>query len=158
MNRLVTTAPLTLCSLLLLTASACSEPDGVAVREASLSSGDGTLAEIVAADGDFSTLLAAVELAGLTGALSDSEAQLTLLAPSNRAFERTLSELGLQAADLLTEDNRDLLTEILLYHVVPGVAPSSTVRTLGGGRHHPPREHSTIRAPLQPPLEAGRGS
>jgi len=100
--------------------------------EAQLSSGDGTLAEVLSGDDDFSTLIAAVEFAGLTAALADPEAELTVLAPTNRAFERTLSSLGLTAADLLTEENKGLLTDILLYHVVPGVAPSSVVRTLDG--------------------------
>lgn len=80
----------------------------------------------------FSTLVAAVKFAGLEGALSDPKAHLTLLAPDNRAFERTLASLGLKASDLLTEKNKALLTEILLYHVVEGEARASDVRAANG--------------------------
>ncbi|MDL1899901.1 DUF4397 domain-containing protein [Anaerolineae bacterium CFX9] len=73
--------------------------------------------ELLAADGRFGTLLAAVEAAGLGDALS-GEGPFTLLAPTDDAIASTLEFLGISAADLL--GNPDLLTEILTYHVLPG--------------------------------------
>jgi uncharacterized surface protein with fasciclin (FAS1) repeats len=87
-----------------------------------------TLYDRLEADPDFSTLVAALQFAGLDGVLDDPEVNLTLLAPNNRAFERTLAELGLTAGELLTEDNRDLVTQILLYHVIDGAVDSAAVR------------------------------
>ncbi len=66
--------------------------------------------------GSFSTLLAAVEAAGLGETLS-SEGPFTVFAPTDDAFAAALEALGLSAEDLLADT--DLLTEILLYHVVP---------------------------------------
>ncbi|MDD9945729.1 MAG: fasciclin domain-containing protein, partial [Myxococcales bacterium] len=55
-----------------------------------------------------------------------------MLAPDNRAFERTLAGRGLTAADLLSEGNRDLTPEILLYHVIDGELRSGDVRGAAG--------------------------
>jgi uncharacterized surface protein with fasciclin (FAS1) repeats len=77
-----------------------------------------TVAQILAedADGRFTTLLAAVEAAGLTEALS-GEGNFTVLAPTNEAFEALLAYLGLEAGDLLADT--ETLTEVLTYHVLP---------------------------------------
>lgn len=126
--------PVLVALLALVGLTACAEPPNeVATSAGALRSSDGTIADVVSADDNYSILLAAVEYAGLTGALADPDAQLTVLAPTNAAFEATLSELGLEAADLLTEENKDLLTSILLYHVVPTVAPRDAVLSLSGG-------------------------
>lgn len=69
------------------------------------------------ADGRFTTLLAAVEAAGLEEALS-GEGPFTLLAPTNDAFEAAFDFLGISADDLLADT--EMLTEILTYHVLPG--------------------------------------
>lgn len=63
-----------------------------------------TLGELLAADADgrFTTLLAAVEAAGLTDALS-AEGPLTVLAPTNDAFAEALAYLGMSAEDLLAD-------------------------------------------------------
>lgn len=78
-----------------------------------------TLGELLAADADgrFTTLLAAVEAAGLTDALS-AEGPLTVLAPTNDAFAEALAYLGMSAEDLLADT--DTLTAVLAYHVIPG--------------------------------------
>ncbi len=78
-----------------------------------------TLAELLAndADGRFTTLLAAVEAAGLGDAIADLDGA-TLLAPTNDAFVASLETLGLSPADVLA--NPDLLTQILTYHILPG--------------------------------------
>lgn len=95
----------------------------------------GTLPEQLAADGRFSTLLAAVEAAGLGDALS-GEGPFTLLAPTDDAFAAALDYLGVSADDLLADT--DTLTEVLTYHVIPGryffrnLTSGPTVETLQG--------------------------
>jgi uncharacterized surface protein with fasciclin (FAS1) repeats len=69
------------------------------------------------ADGRFTTLLAAVDAAGLTETLS-SDGPFTVLAPTNDAFDTALSFLGVTADELMADTER--LRDILLLHVVPG--------------------------------------
>jgi uncharacterized surface protein with fasciclin (FAS1) repeats len=72
---------------------------------------------LLSEDGSFTTLLAAVEAAGLVETLS-GEGPFTVFAPTDDAFAATLADLGLTAEDVLA--NPELLTSILTYHVVPG--------------------------------------
>lgn len=76
-----------------------------------------TIADIAVADSRFSTLVAALSTADLVGAVADETAELTVFAPTNDAFGAALAALGLTAEELLASDD---LTDILLYHVVPG--------------------------------------
>lgn len=78
-----------------------------------------TILDIAAGNEDFSTLAAAVDFAGLNEAL-DGKRQFTVFAPNNDAFAALLEQLGLTAEELLVEENRGLVKEILLYHVAPG--------------------------------------
>ncbi|MBV7378673.1 fasciclin domain-containing protein [Maritimibacter dapengensis] len=82
-----------------------------------------TIAEIAAGNDDFSTLVAAADAAGLVETLG-SEGPFTVFAPTNAAFE-ALPEGTVES--LLMEENKDQLTQILLYHVVPGEVPSSAI-------------------------------
>lgn len=66
--------------------------------------------------GNFETLVAAVEAAGLVERLK-GEGPFTVFAPTDEAFA-ALPEGTVE--DLLMEENRDQLTSILTYHVVPG--------------------------------------
>ncbi len=68
-----------------------------------------------------STLVAAVEAAGLVETLQ-SDGPFTVFAPTNEAFE-ALPDGTLES--LLMEENRDQLIAILSYHVVPGKVMSS---------------------------------
>lgn len=88
-----------------------------------------TITEILAGNEDFSTLLAAVEAAGLSDALSDPNATLTVFAPSNSAFETALEELEISVEDLLVDVEG--LTDILLYHVLGVVVTSSDIIAVG---------------------------
>ncbi|CUH39694.1 Lipoprotein p23 [Jannaschia seosinensis] len=66
--------------------------------------------------GNFSTLLAAAEAAGLVETLT-GEGPYTVFAPTDEAF----AELPEGTVDtLLMEENQEQLSNILLYHVVPG--------------------------------------
>ncbi len=66
--------------------------------------------------GSFSTLIAAVEAAGLVETLQ-GEGPFTVFAPTDEAFA-ALPEGTVE--NLLKPENRDQLTAILTYHVVPG--------------------------------------
>jgi len=76
-----------------------------------------TIADIAVADSRFSTLVTALSTADLVGAVADETADLTVFAPTNDAFGAALTALGLTAEELLASDD---LSDILLYHVVPG--------------------------------------
>jgi uncharacterized surface protein with fasciclin (FAS1) repeats len=68
---------------------------------------------------EFSTLVAAVQAAGLESTLR-GEGPFTVFAPTNAAFTTALATLGIDPTDLLTDpDKRSLLVQILKYHVVP---------------------------------------
>jgi uncharacterized surface protein with fasciclin (FAS1) repeats len=83
----------------------------------------GTIVEVAAANEDFSTLVAAVEAAGLVETLS-GEGPFTVFAPTNEAFA-ALPEGVLDA--LLLPENKDTLTKILTYHVVAGEVTSDQI-------------------------------
>jgi uncharacterized surface protein with fasciclin (FAS1) repeats len=86
------------------------------------------IVEIAAADERFSTLVAAVQAAGLEDTLS-SEGPFTVFAPTNEAFA-ALPEGTLDS--LLLPENQQQLTDILLYHVVPGKVMAADVAGLDG--------------------------
>jgi len=83
-----------------------------------------TIAEIVATNPDFSTLLAAVDAAGLVEALG-GDGPFTVFAPNDAAFDK-VDDTAL--ANLLADQTA--LTDVLLYHVVDGVVPASVAITL----------------------------
>ena len=90
------------------------------------------MADIVAtavAAGDFPTLVAAVEAAGLVETLQ-GEGPFTVFAPTEEAFAAALDALGITAEDLLADT--ELLTSVLTYHVVPGKNLAADVVTLDG--------------------------
>ncbi|MBM68066.1 MAG: fasciclin [Haliea sp.] len=85
-----------------------------------------TIVEIAVGNPDFSTLVAALQAAGLVEALS-GEGPFTVFAPTNAAFA------ALPAGtldDLLKPENKDQLTAILTYHVVSGKVMAADVVTL----------------------------
>ncbi|HPE12691.1 MAG: fasciclin domain-containing protein [Actinobacteria bacterium] len=84
----------------------------------------GTIVDVAAANPDFSTLVAAVTEAGLAETLG-AEGPYTVFAPTDAAFE-ALPE-GLVDALLLPE-NKEVLTQILTYHVVAGEVMSTDIQ------------------------------
>jgi len=93
-----------------------------------------SIADIVvaAAGGDqpeFTTLLAAVQAAGLTDTLA-GEGTFTVFAPTDAAFAAAFEALGIEPADLLADT--EMLTSILTYHVLGSVAMAADVVTLDG--------------------------
>jgi uncharacterized surface protein with fasciclin (FAS1) repeats len=91
-----------------------------------------TIAEIVVASAtgdspEFTTLLAAVQAAdpAVLEALS-SEGEYTVFAPTDAAFAAAIAALGDEAFAAILADPA-ALTDILLFHVVPGIYDSATV-------------------------------
>ncbi|HEX2995836.1 MAG TPA: fasciclin domain-containing protein, partial [Anaerolineales bacterium] len=78
------------------------------------------------ADGRFTTLVAAVQAAGLAETLK-GEGPFTVFAPTDEAFA-ALPKGTLDS--LLLPENKQQLTDILLYHVVPGKVMASDVVNL----------------------------
>jgi uncharacterized surface protein with fasciclin (FAS1) repeats len=89
----------------------------------------GTIVDVAAGADDFSTLVAAVQAAGLAETLS-GEGPFTVFAPTDEAFEAALESLDLTADELLADEA--LLTDVLTYHVVEGEVPASDVMGLDG--------------------------
>lgn len=87
-----------------------------------------------ASNEQFSTLVAAVQAADLAGVLS-GEGPFTVFAPTNAAFAKLPAGT---VENLLLPENKDRLTAILAYHVVPGaihakdVTGTSRVKTVEG--------------------------
>jgi uncharacterized surface protein with fasciclin (FAS1) repeats len=92
----------------------------------------GTVVEVAVASPAHTTLVAAVQAAGLADTLS-GEGPFTVFAPTDSAFARLPS--GTVAA-LVRPDNRQTLQSILTYHVVPGRVTAaelvSAIRAGGG--------------------------
>ena len=75
-----------------------------------------TVVDVATDSTDFSTLVAALEAADLSEALSN-QGPFTVFAPSDAAFAIAISALGTTAEELLASEG---LGDILMYHVVPG--------------------------------------
>ncbi|PMO51341.1 hypothetical protein BCT07_06525 [Vibrio breoganii] len=88
-----------------------------------------TIVDAAVADGNFTTLVAAVEQAGLVDTLADSNAELTVFAPTDAAFEKFLTENNLTADELL---GSPALADILTYHVYAGEVDAATAIGLAG--------------------------
>lgn len=84
---------------------------------------DPNIVQVAAANSSFSTLVTAVQSAGLAETLSGT-GPFTVFAPTNDAFNKFLTANSLTAAQLLASDGLD---EILTYHVVGASVPSSAV-------------------------------
>ncbi len=83
----------------------------------------GTIVEVASGNPDFSTLVAAVSAAGLAETLG-AEGPYTVFAPTNEAFEALPAGL---LDELLKPKNKEVLTQILTYHVVAGEVMSSDI-------------------------------
>jgi uncharacterized surface protein with fasciclin (FAS1) repeats len=113
------------------TGTATTDPSAIAGSpvvtppvDASPNAATGTIADVLAGNPSYSTLLAAVQAAGLQQTLSGTD-PLTVLAPTNEAF----AALPAGTVDkLLLPENKEQLTKILTYHVVPGRVTSADIR------------------------------
>ena len=75
-----------------------------------------SIVSIATGDENFSTLVTALQTAGLVDALS-GDGPFTVFAPTDEAFAALPEGV---VADLLKPENKDKLTAVLTYHVVPG--------------------------------------
>ena len=112
------------------------------------SHGEGyTVMDKAAADGNFSTLIAAVEAAGLEDVLS-GHGPFTIFAPTDAAFAALPAGT---VETLLKPENVDQLKAILTYHVLPKSVMSSHirngdnyVRTVGGSTLNVEKEYDEV--------------
>lgn len=74
------------------------------------------IVDTAVAAGSFTTLVAAVQAAGLVDTLK-GDGPFTVFAPTDDAFAALPAGL---VEDLLKPENKDKLTAVLTYHVVPG--------------------------------------
>jgi uncharacterized surface protein with fasciclin (FAS1) repeats len=87
-----------------------------------------TLVDVLVADGNFTTLVAALQATGLDATLADESGSFTVFAPNDDAF----AKLGTDTINSLLADT-DTLTNILLYHVIVGMeVDSATAISLAG--------------------------
>lgn len=105
----------------------------------------GTIVEVAAANGSFQTLVKAVQAAGLAETLS-GEGPFTVFAPTDEAF----SKLPEGTLEQLLED-KERLTQILTYHVVPGRVTADQVQgidsaeTVAGGALSIRTEYGSVK-------------
>lgn len=114
--------------LLLLAAFTASAGSGYGYKK--------DIVDIAASNQDFSTLVAAVKAAGLVDTLK-SDGPFTVFAPTNEAFSKLPAGT---VESLLKPENKDKLTAILTYHVVPGkvyakqVVKIDSAKSVQGGK------------------------
>ena len=100
---------------------------------------------------DHTTLVAAVKAAGLVDTLS-SKGPFTVFAPTNAAFAR----LPAGTVDTLVKpENKDTLTGILTYHVVPGRITAGQIASMAA-RHHGTATLKTVQGESLKFRKAGR--
>lgn len=93
--------------------------------DAVVDQGPQTIAEIAVADAQFSTLVAALTKADLVSVLQGADTY-TVFAPTNKAFNILLNDLGVSSLDELS---KEALTPILLNHVIAGEFKSTDLST-----------------------------
>ena len=95
-----------------------------------------TIADIVIAsteadEAEFTILLAAVSSSELVlEAASNPEAELTVFAPTDEAFNALLEIMEISAEELLEQP--EIVEAVLLYHIIDGAVPTETVLELDG--------------------------
>ena len=93
--------------------------------EAAAPSGS-TVVDVAVSDGRFTTLVAAVQAAGLVEPLQGGE--WTVFAPTDAAF----AKLGLNAGNVASAFTKAELTDILLYHVLTSKVDAAQAKTMQG--------------------------
>ena len=90
----------------------------------------GSLYQVIAGTESLSTLTTAIQWAGLASILHENEGPLTILAPTDEAFEAALEALDITLDDLLADI--DALVDILTYHVIATDLPAEVILSLEG--------------------------
>lgn len=138
---------------------------GLATAPASAQEAGPTLADVLDAQGggtdrnwyDFDILAAGVDAAGLSDALDDPAADLTVFLPNDRAFQALVADLygplywfarESTILDKLVELETSApgtLQTVILYHAVPGQIPSSVALSVPRGTPLTTLQGGTIR-------------
>lgn len=104
---------LSVAAIAAVTLSACAAPQNTT----------GDIVDTAVGAGQFGTLVAAVQAAGLVETLK-GPGPFTVFAPTDAAFAALPPGT---VETLLQPENKDQLTQILTYHVVPGFLPASSI-------------------------------
>jgi len=104
------------------TLTSCSDDDNTTVTPTPATN---TIADFVAANADYSSLGAALDRAGLTNVLAGTT-DYTVFAPNNAAFDAFLQANGFANLEAVPVD---VLTQVLLNHVVNGINTSGDLTT-----------------------------
>ena len=113
----------------MIVAACSSDSDDTTTTTTTEPVADTSVLDLAIEAGQFSTLIAAIDAAGL-GETLEGEGPFTVLAPTDAAFDAAFEALGITAEELLADT--ETLTAILLYHVLGEAADSQLVATLDG--------------------------
>ena len=116
---------MTLCAALVINTSVSAQTKTVMVGGAAMYPNK-TIVENAVNSKDHTTLVAAVKAAGLVETLSGA-GPLTVFAPTNAAFNKLPAG---KVETLVKPENKEMLTTILTYHVVPGRIYSKTLMSM----------------------------
>lgn len=132
------------------------------MEESMSQSANGSIVDVASSSGSFNTLTQAIQAAGLSDKLSESGAGYTVFAPTDEAFNQ-LPDGALEY--LLQPENKEVLQQVLSYHVLPQPVTSSEitsgeVASLGGGLSVEANEDKIIvnnASVIEPNIEASNG-
>lgn len=138
-----------------------STPKARYPQQLQIAQGEQDIVGIASNNENFSTLVKAVQAADLAETLQ-GEGPFTVFAPTNEAFAKLPDGI---VEFLLQPENKDLLVDVLSYHVVPGEVMSNqletgTVDSLNGGLSVAISGNSVIvnnASVIQPDVEASNG-
>ena len=115
----------TVLSMLFL--QACNDNDSKTEKEVVEEVVTTTIVDAAIANGNFATLVTALQATGLDATLADTSSKFTVFAPTDAAF----ALLGQETIDALLADT-DTLSDILTYHVYAGEVNAATAISLAG--------------------------
>jgi uncharacterized surface protein with fasciclin (FAS1) repeats len=118
MKKLIALAAMVAIATGLMAAAASARPEG----------GQPNLIELARNSPDHKTFAKLVIAADLVDVLSDRDANLTVFAPNDAAFEHLEADAPGLVALLVLPENKETLREILLYHVLGKEAKSRALR------------------------------
>ena len=121
MKKIIRLSKLTAIVGVLVAFASCSDDDDATPPVVA----SNTIADFAAANDDYSSLAAALEVTGLDATLA-GEGEFTVFAPDNEAFATFLSDNGFSS---LSEVPQSLLTQVLLNHVQPGSLMAADLST-----------------------------
>lgn len=89
---------------------------------------DKSILEITAEKDEFSIFTEALAFTGIVADL-DGNRQYTVFAPTNDAFSGLLENLELTVDEFFVDENKELIIDILLYHIAPGNRPAQSIES-----------------------------